>query len=144
MKKKALILGMILSATAFGMDKDNLEKMDYHKKFKEVREHRMDFFENLSQEQKDDIKKLRLENIKKNSKLKLAADEKSIQIKKLMIQEKVDWNKIKKLTREIGILDGEIDYNNLKNRYEIRDIVGGGGPMELNGPKDMKKLPDKK
>ncbi len=137
MKKKALILGIILSTAAFGMDKGNFEKMDYHKKFKEVKEQRMDFFENLSEDQKNKIKELRLENIKKNSKLNLEADEKRIQIRKIMVEDKVAWDKVKKLTKEIGVLDGEINYNNLKNRYEIRKIAGFEEPMRPNNYKGM-------
>ena len=137
MKKKALILGIILSTAAFGMDKGNFEKMDYHKKFKEVKEQRMDFFENLSEDQKNKIKELRLENIKKNSKLNLEADEKKIQVRKIMAEDKVAWDKVKKLTKEIGVLEGEINYNNIKNRYEIRKIADFGGPV---GPSDYKRM----
>ena len=135
MKKKALILGLILSTAAFGFQKPDYDESDHHKKFREVKEQRMELFENLSQEQKDKITELRSENFKKNSKLKLSIDEKMLNIRKLMMEEKVEWSKVKKLTKEIGVLESEVEYNNLRNRYEINKVAGFEKPIPLKGMK---------
>ena len=135
MKKKALILGLILSTAAFGFQRPDYDERDHHKKFREVKEQRLELFENLSQEQKESIKELRSENFKKNSKLKLSIDEKMLKIRRYMMEDNVEWPKIEKLTKEIGILEGKVEYNNLRNRYEINKMAGFEKPIPLRGLK---------
>ncbi|SJZ52842.1 protein refolding chaperone Spy/CpxP family [Cetobacterium ceti] len=122
MKKLLLIGTLILSVGAFAagqgnnVDGNNNRGRYYHnhnsnctmmgeKSYKRGNKRHL----NLTEAQRKEI-----------SKVKIALEEKKLELKKLMLESNVDWSKVEKLNQEMGNISAKLKTDMMKYKYENR------------------------
>lgn len=64
--------------------------------------------------------RLTTEQKKEISKVKIALEEKKLELKKLMLENNVDWTKVQKLNQEMGNISAKLKTDMMKYKYENR------------------------
>lgn len=148
MKRKLLVVGLIISSLMFAEEFNNKNKNDGKGQGIEMP---MGQQSNLTDSQKKDLQTIITKHHKLMEPLMLTMEEKDLAIRKELLADKVNWNKVESILKEKAVIEGQIEMHMLKNRMEIQEKFGdvfkfdmGNMPQVNNNfdnqGKDMKKM----
>ncbi|WP_372713523.1 Spy/CpxP family protein refolding chaperone [Ilyobacter sp.] len=124
MKKTIGILALIISTGAFAQNNDYNNTGD---KQTEGRKHKMSMqqeIEKLTPEQQEELRTMQEKNMKENMKIMLSIKEVDIQIKKEMLNEKLNTKKIEQLIDQKSKLHATQEKSMLKFMLEVKSKFG--------------------
>ena len=160
MKRKLLVMGLIISSLVLADEFKDNNKNEPKGQIKGM-EMPVGNQSNLTEAQKKELKSLIEKQQKTLAPLILTLEEKDLGIKKELLADKVNWEKVDSILKEKAVIEGQIEVSMLKNRVEIQDKFGDifkfemGNMMSEKGPqmngnfdspkmdgqeKDMKKM----
>ena len=160
MKRKLLVMGLIISSLVLADEFKDNNKNEPKGQIKGM-EMPVGNQSNLTEAQKKELKSLIEKQQKTLALLILTLEEKDLGIKKELLADKVNWEKVDSILKEKAVIEGQIEVSMLKNRVEIQDKFGDifkfemGNMMSEKGPqmngnfdspkmdgqeKDMKKM----
>ena len=145
MKKVVMVLSIlaILSAPAFAFgNRDGHGKMGGSYYSAEENGGCKGFESNtkLTDEQKKEISSIRAKYISDIEKLRLSAQEKRIAVEKLLLEEKIDWNKVEKAVQDESAVRVQLKMIHLKMRTEIKAKTGVDFPGNGKGMHEKKHM----
>lgn len=148
MKKIILVIAfavMSLGVFAYGGNENGQGRTEGKEKFAEKRierryEARKEMLEKLTDEQKKELEKTRVK-FKKEKQLKaLEMKEKDIEIKKLLLEENVNWNKIENAIKDKNDKKSEMELYVLKHKFLMKEKFGIDIPFEYGRDKKQSKF----
>ena len=160
MKRKLLVMGLIISSLVLADEFKDNNKNEPKGQIKGM-EMPVGNQSNLTEAQKKELKSLIEKQQKTLAPLILTLEEKDLGIKKELLADKINWEKVDSILKEKAVIEGQIEVSMLKNRVEIQDKFGDifkfemGNMMSEKGPqmngnfdspkmdgqeKDMKKM----
>ncbi len=132
MNRKTILLTatLLISASLFSMSEYKAEKDGrQHKNSGEnsiclERESKNNKFDYLTPEKKTEVENILKKYSSDRKKIFIEVQEKEIAIDKLLIEEKIDWNKVEKAVTELSTVKSKLKVLNLKQKFEISQITG--------------------
>ncbi len=121
MKRKLLVVGLIISSLMFAEEFNNKNKTDGKGQGIEMP---MGQQSNLTDSQKKDLQTIITKHHKLIEPLMLTMEEKDLAIRKELLADKVNWNKVESILKEKAVIEGQIEMHMLKNRMEIQEKFG--------------------
>lgn len=121
--KKILVTLVLVSSIAMARGQGNMQNHQMNQRNRNLQKNN---FLNLSEEEQKELNELRLKHRSMNQKEILEIKTLDLAIEKELLNEKVDWAKIKELNTEKFQKKAEISLECLKNKEELQRKFGKG------------------
>ena len=153
--KKSLVVAMagimLVSSVSFARGNQGQYNMGYNRQSTSIQEENMDSgrgnirsenredkFDNLTDEQQEQIKEIVSNDADIMKEQHLNIQQKEIEIQKEELNDEIDWTRVEVLLKEVEEIKTEVRLEQMKNHDEIKDIVGEdffafGGFGQRNG-----------
>lgn len=117
MKKYVLVCSFIISAFTFAASHDNHQNHVQQNTMNDMP--MMQSQNNNCPKCKKMMKNNMMNTTPEMQKNMIDIEQKQLDIKKAMLDDKVDWNKVEKLNKEIGEIRAKMQTEMMKNQYEM-------------------------
>ena len=140
-----MVVGLIISNLMFAEEFSN--KNDLKGSGNEIS---MGQESNLTDSQKKDLQTIIAKHHKLMEPLMLTMEEKDLVIKKELLADKINWNKVESILKEKAVIEGQVEMHMLKNKMEIQEKFGNifkfdmGNMPQGKGPQINENFDNKK
>ena len=124
MKKRLLIMGLIISSLIFAKEFNDKNDDTFLGNKMPKMEVPNDGMNKLTDAQQKDLENLMAKHKKEMETYIIAQQEKDLAIKKEMIADNINWNKVENITKQQSIFKGQMELLMLQEEQEIKSKLG--------------------